>query len=160
MKNIIFIAPPAAGKGTYAKILAEKYNIPHISTGELLREEATKSTDLGKIVNQKFVSIPYYMLLQQLKYKCKLEGITLIVSEESYTSGCSAIDLEPISKKYYNKSRRITRGLFKSGYGVLNADINGSLNILRKAEKCIPDLVNAMRDKGNWNHPKRIRFAY
>ena len=52
MKNIIFIAPPAAGKGTYAKILAEKYNIPHISTGELLREEATKSTDLGKIVKK------------------------------------------------------------------------------------------------------------
>ena len=47
MKNIIFIAPPAAGKGTYAKILAEKYNIPHISTGDLLREEASKSTDLG-----------------------------------------------------------------------------------------------------------------
>lgn len=52
MKNIIFIAPPAAGKGTYAKLLAEKYNIPHISTGELLREEVAKSTDLGlKIKN-------------------------------------------------------------------------------------------------------------
>jgi len=47
MKNIIFIAPPAAGKGTQAKLLAEKYNIPHISTGDLLREEASKSTDLG-----------------------------------------------------------------------------------------------------------------
>lgn len=52
MKNIIFIAPPAAGKGTHAKLLAEKYNIPHISTGDLLREEAAKSTDLGlKIKN-------------------------------------------------------------------------------------------------------------
>ena len=52
MKNIIFIAPPAAGKGTQAKLLAEKYNIPHISTGDLLREEASKSTDLGiKIKN-------------------------------------------------------------------------------------------------------------
>ncbi|WP_076175531.1 hypothetical protein [Clostridium botulinum] len=60
------------------------------------------------------------------------------MQEESYTSGCSAIDIEPVTKKYYNKSRRITRGLFKSGYGILNADINGSLNILRKAEKCIP----------------------
>ena len=40
------------------------------------------------------------------------------------------------------------------------ADINGSLNILRKAEKCIPDLVQSMRDKGNWNHPKCIRVAY
>lgn len=47
MKNIIFIAPPAAGKGTYAKLLAEKYNIPHISTGDLLREEVAKQNDLG-----------------------------------------------------------------------------------------------------------------
>lgn len=52
MKNIIFVAPPAAGKGTHAKLLADKYNIPHISTGDLLREEAAKSTDLGlKIKN-------------------------------------------------------------------------------------------------------------
>ena len=47
MKNIIFIAPPAAGNGTYAKLLAEKYNIPHISTGDLLREEVAKQNDLG-----------------------------------------------------------------------------------------------------------------
>ncbi len=47
MKNIIFIAPPAAGKGTQSKLLNEKYNIPHISTGDLLREEISKGTDLG-----------------------------------------------------------------------------------------------------------------
>lgn len=52
MKNIIFIAPPAAGKGTQAKMLSEKYNIPHISTGDLLREEVAKGTELGlKIKN-------------------------------------------------------------------------------------------------------------
>ena len=48
MKNIIFIAPPAAGKGTQSKLVAEKYNIPHISTGDLLREEANKDTELGR----------------------------------------------------------------------------------------------------------------
>lgn len=51
MKNIIFVAPPAAGKGTHAKLLAEKYNIPHISIGELLREEAAKPGDLGLKIN-------------------------------------------------------------------------------------------------------------
>lgn len=61
MKNIIFIAPPAAGKGTQAKMLSEKYNIPHISTGDLLRDEATKSTELGMMIKDiissgKFVS--------------------------------------------------------------------------------------------------------
>lgn len=52
MKNIIFIAPPAAGKGTQAKMLHEKYNIPHISTGKLLREEATKTTELGMKIKE------------------------------------------------------------------------------------------------------------
>ena len=50
MKNIIFIAPPAAGKGTQAKLVSEEYNIPHISTGDLLREEANKDTPLGKTI--------------------------------------------------------------------------------------------------------------
>lgn len=110
--------------------------------------------------NKSFVQIPTQRLVELMTYKAKLQGIEVKLQEESYTSGCSAIDLEPITKKYYNKGRRITRGLFKSEYGILNADINGSLNILRKAEKCIPDLVNTMRDKGNWTHPQRIRIAY
>ena len=50
MKNIIFIAPPAAGKGTQAKLVSEEYNIPHISTGDLLREEANKDTPLGRTI--------------------------------------------------------------------------------------------------------------
>ena len=110
--------------------------------------------------NKSFVQIPTQRLVELITYKAKLQGIEVKLQEEAYTSGCSAIDLEPITKKYYNKSGRTTRGLFKSGYGILNADINGSLNILRKSEKCIPDLVNTMRDKGNWTHPQRIRVAY
>ena len=47
MKNIIFIAPPAAGKGTQAKLVSIEYNIPHISTGDLLREEMAKNTEIG-----------------------------------------------------------------------------------------------------------------
>ena len=47
MKNIIFIAPPAAGKGTQAKLVSEEYNIPHISTGDLLREEIDKGSEIG-----------------------------------------------------------------------------------------------------------------
>ena len=47
MKNIILIAPPAAGKGTQSKLISEKYNLPHISTGDLLREEVNKKSELG-----------------------------------------------------------------------------------------------------------------
>ena len=47
MKNIIFIAPPAAGKGTQAKLVSAEYNIPHISTGDLLRDEMAKNSEIG-----------------------------------------------------------------------------------------------------------------
>lgn len=47
MKNIIFIAPPAAGKGTQSKLVSAKYNIPHISTGDLLRDEIKSGSTLG-----------------------------------------------------------------------------------------------------------------
>ncbi len=48
MKNIIFLAPPAAGKGTLSEMLTEKYGYGHISTGDLLREEIKNKTEIGK----------------------------------------------------------------------------------------------------------------
>lgn len=50
MKNIIFIAPPAAGKGTQSAILEKKYNLSHISTGDILREESKKDSELGRYI--------------------------------------------------------------------------------------------------------------
>lgn len=47
MKNIIFISPPAAGKGTQSKLLSQEYNIPHISAGDLLRDEVASGSKLG-----------------------------------------------------------------------------------------------------------------
>ena len=52
MINIIFLAPPAAGKGTQSELLSQKYNIPHISTGDLLREEVKKGTELGDQIKE------------------------------------------------------------------------------------------------------------
>ncbi len=52
MKNIIFIAPPAAGKGTQSKLVSHEYNIPHISTGDLLREEIAKGTEFGLSIKE------------------------------------------------------------------------------------------------------------
>lgn len=52
MKNIMFIAPPAAGKGTQAEIIEAKYNIPHISTGDILRDIAEEESELGEYVSE------------------------------------------------------------------------------------------------------------
>lgn len=89
--------------------------------------------NLGKKINQNFVSIPFGKLYDLLKYKLELKGINYIETEESHTSKCSFIDKEEITHHDSYMGRRMRRGLFKSAEGVkYNADINGSLNILRK----------------------------
>ena len=56
MKNMIFIAPPAAGKGTQARLITEKYNIPHISTGDILREISKEDSEIGHYVYEVIAS--------------------------------------------------------------------------------------------------------
>ena len=98
-----------------------------------LNETWKQEINLGSKTNQNFVFIPYDMLIRQLEHKCQDEGKRLITTEESYTSGTSALDDELPIKEFYNKSRRIKRGLFKTNNGILiNADVNGSLQIGRK----------------------------
>lgn len=90
--------------------------------------------DIGKRNNQNFVGIPYYRLISIIEYKCKMVGLNIELREESYTSKCSSIDLEDVKKHDVYQGSRIKRGLFKSKEGkIINADVNGSLNILRKA---------------------------
>ena len=96
-------------------------------------KEWKQGINLGRVNNQNFVGIPYYKLLNMLTYKCELEGISVIETEESYTSKCSFLDDEDICKheEYYGK--RLKRGLYKASDGrLINADVNGALNILKK----------------------------
>src|SRR5437879_13091627 len=46
-RAVIFLGPPGAGKGTQAKELARYYGVPHLSTGDMLRENIAKGTPLG-----------------------------------------------------------------------------------------------------------------
>lgn len=89
--------------------------------------------NIGKVNNQKFVNVPFFTFITMLEYKCKIEGINVIINEESYTSKCSFLDDEEICKHDNYLGRRIKRGLFKTSNGIfINADLNGSLNILKK----------------------------
>ena len=97
--------------------------------------------NIGRKNNREFVSIPFYIMKGMIKYKCEMRGIEVIFNEESYTSKASFIDDDKIP--VYNKNRkkdpcfsgtRIKRGLYKSSDGILiNADINGASNIMKKA---------------------------
>lgn len=118
--------------------------------------------NLGKKVNQNFVSIPFGRLYDLLKYKLELNGINYIETEESHTSKCSFIDKEEITHHDLYVGRRVRRGLFKSREGhKYNADINGSLNILRKymtengtyTDELHEDLVKYM------TNPRKLKIA-
>ncbi len=47
-KHIVMLGPPGAGKGTQAKVLSEKLSIPHVSSGDIFRENMCQETELGK----------------------------------------------------------------------------------------------------------------
>jgi transposase len=94
-----------------------------------------------------------------LEYKARLAGINVIVQEESYTSRANFVGLDPIpvygktEKEPMFTGKRIKRGLYKTSVGqLINSDVNGAYNILRKAipnafsngiESCV---VRALRE--------------
>ena len=109
----------------------DSYNIDTVIFGHNIGQK--QDINLGKVTNQNFVQIPFTQLMQLLKYKCELRGIRFIETEESYTSKCSFLDEESICKHFTYQGNRIKRGLFQTSSGkLINADVNGSLNIGRK----------------------------
>jgi len=108
-----------------------KYQIGNIVIG--YNETWKSGINLGKRNNQNFIYIPFLNFKRKLENKCNENEIKFIQVEESYTSKCSALDLEPVKKQDSYLGNRIKRGLFKTSKGqLINADINGALNILRK----------------------------
>lgn len=92
-----------------------------------------RDVSLGKRVNQSFVTIPHQKLIEKIVYKARNVGINVILTEESYTSGTSFLDEESPKKEFYDKKRRIHRGLFVSNQGVsINADVNAAYQIMKK----------------------------
>ena len=98
-----------------------------------------QEVSLGKKTNQSFTQIPFNTFISQLTYKCLAKGIKVVEQEESYTSKASFLDedeipvYENVQTKPQFSGKRISRGLYQSKDGrVLNADVNGSYNILVK----------------------------
>ena len=90
--------------------------------------------NIGKRNNQNFVQVPLLKLVKQIQYKAQLKGISVLTVDEAYTSKCSFLDNEPIEKHQTYVGKRINRGLFKTSHGkIINADVNGAYNIMKKA---------------------------
>ena len=97
-------------------------------------DEWKQEVNIGKANNQNFVNIPHSRFINMLVYKCEIVGIKVVLVNESYTSKCSFLDNESVEKHEIYDGKRIKRGLFQSKEGkLINADVNGSYNILRKA---------------------------
>ena len=122
-----------------------------------------RNSNMGKVNNQNFVNIPYGKLRSKLEYLCDMYGIEYILQEESYTSKASFFDEDKIPiydkenpQEYIFSGRRVKRGLYRTKKGnLINADVNGALNILRKSN--VVDL-NVLCDRGELDTPKRIRI--
>ena len=122
-------------------IYAFKNQINTIIIGN--NKEWKQNINIGKRNNQNFVSIPFNNLINQIKYKASLKGIRTLIQEESYTSKASFLDNDMIPTYKKEKENiqalkfsgtRTKRGLYKTKEGKkINADVNGALNIIRKA---------------------------
>lgn len=123
-----------------------------------------ENPNLGRINNQKFVMIPFGRFKSRLEYLCNLYGIRFIQQEESYTSKASFFDNDEIPKwnplnpeKRNFSGKRIKRGLYQTSKGkLINADVNGALNILRKSK--LTDL-SVLQSRGAVYPPLRIRIS-
>ena len=122
-----------------------------------------REIDLGKNTNQQFVQVSYGKLRSQLKCLCERYSMKYVEQEESYTSKASFLDLDKIpvyqadsQEKYNFSGRRIYRGLYRSKDGkIINADVNGAANILRKSKQ---RLNQERLCRGFLDNPLRIRL--
>ena len=89
--------------------------------------------NMDKSTNRTFYNIPYVKLLTIIMTKLRENGIGCIINEESYTSKCDSLALEEIGRHKKYLGNRIKRGLFSSSTNkLINADLNGAINIMRK----------------------------
>jgi adenylate kinase len=71
-RAVVFLGPPGAGKGTQAKELAKKYGVPHLSTGDMLRENIAKCTPLGvkaKPIMERGELVPDSLVLRMVAHR-------------------------------------------------------------------------------------------
>jgi len=122
--HLVFIGPPGAGKGTQSKLLSENLNHVHLSTGDLLREEIAKDSDLGKRVKDVMASgglVSDSLILELLKKNLNLKDnryifdgyprnlvqakalVDSVLSVYSFAAVYFKIDLEILSLRLTNR---------------------------------------------------------
>lgn len=120
------------------------HDIGHLVIGEI--KGIKQESNLGRQNNQVICQTPWGKFKSKLESKCKIAGITYHLTDESYTSKTDALVLDPIQKPESNNRKK--RGLFQSKCGrLINADVNGALNILRKVsgDSLVTEIIGSGR---------------
>lgn len=121
---------------------------------------------LSRLVNQVIKEYPFGKFKDRISQLCKIHNVDFITQEESYTSKASFFDNDDIpiynkndnNNKYTFSGKRVKRGLYITSNGILvNADVNGALNILKKSN-VVPDAISRLYNSGELNTPVRIRL--
>jgi adenylate kinase len=157
--NLVFLGPPGAGKGTQAKIISEKLKIPHISTGDIFRENIKNKTALGEkasgYMNQGFL-VPDEVTNEMVKDRLKrgdcngfiLDGYPRTIPQAEFLGGIvklsKVINFELDEKEIVSRisGRRTCKGC-GTPYHIeyLKPKVNG------KCDKCSGELVQRDDEK-------------
>src|SRR6266581_6659103 len=149
-----------ASKWIIDVLVKEGIGVLCIGKNDAWKQEA----NMGKRNNQNFVQIPHARFIAMLTYKAELVGIRVEVTEESYTSKASLLDMDPLpvrnnddETKHTFSGKRVKRGLYQASNGrYINADINGAGNIIRKVA---PDAFGSEGVEDFAVHPVRMTLA-
>lgn len=123
-----------------------------------------QKVEMDKKTKQHLVTLPHNLFVKMLTYKANAEGIHVVETEESYTSKASFLDMDNIptygkeqEKKPSFSGKRIKRGLYRSKNGIIiNADVNGAANIIRKVVSNAFDSFKSNGVEGVVSHPMRL----
>ncbi len=121
--------------------------------------------NIGKKNNQNFVSIPYDKFKAMIEYKAEEFGIDVIFTEESYTSKSSHLDNDPLpvykkGESHHFTGKRVSRGLYRWSKGIINADLNGAMGIVRKVVPETLDLLIEIRNRGAGFAPFKVMNTF
>jgi len=142
---------------------AVKTNSGLIIVGE--NKHWKQKINIGKKNNQNFVSIPYDKFKAMIAYKAFDMGIDVVFTEESYTSKSSHLDNDPLpvykkGESHRFTGKRVSRGLYQWSKGIINADLNGAMGIIKKVVPEALDLLIELRNRGAGFAPFKVMNTF
>jgi adenylate kinase len=175
--RIILFGPPGAGKGTQAKILSEKFGIPQISTGDLLREAVSQGTEIGiqaKVVLDAGQLVSDKIMIEIISEvlgsdKCEngfiLDGFPRtvpqaealsILLEQLRLSIDHVINMEAAEEEIINRLGK--RMMCKNCGKIYNLDFNGGTN-LQHCPSCQGSLIHRDDDNPATVHKRLLVYT-